>query len=195
MEYKSNSHKSKTKEVVEERKKVDKIVNGKVITKKRSLGKKFTDTFLSEDIESVKNYAINDLLIPGVKDAFLDCMAMLLTGSTRGRKSGTGSIFNYGSCYKSSNSNKKQTYRIQSSGYNVDDIILDDKGEAEFLLDNLLNEIDQYHKAYVSDLYQMIGKTTTFLDTEYGWESLGKASVRRVHEGYLLDLPKPVKLD
>ena len=65
-EYKPNSHKSK-----KEKKKVEKVVTGKVIAKNRSLGQKFSDTFLSEDISNVKNYAVNELIIPGLKNMFL----------------------------------------------------------------------------------------------------------------------------
>ena len=58
-EYKSNSHKSKE---VDERKKVGKVVKGKVKTKKKSGITKFTDVFISEDVSSVKSYIIGEVL-------------------------------------------------------------------------------------------------------------------------------------
>lgn len=197
-EYKSNSHKSKTAEAKKEP--VKKVVTGKVIAKNRSLGQKFSDTFLSEDISNVKSYAVNELIIPGLKNMFLDCMSMLLNGSTRRNSSGsrTGSVFNYGGYFNSSSSSKTtaaKTYSLKNDGYNYKTIILESKGDAEYILDMLLEEIDRYHRAYVSDLYQMVDITGTYIDTQYGWENLSGAKIKRVPEGYLLDLPRAYKLD
>lgn len=196
-EYKSNSHKSKMAETKKEP--VKKVVTGKVIAKNRSLGQKFSDTFLSEDISNVKSYAVNELIIPGLKNMFLDCMSMLLNGSTRrGSGSRTGSVFNYGGYFNSSGSSKTtaaKTYSLKNDGYNYKTIILENKGDAEYILDMLLEEIDRYHRAYVSDLYQMVDITGTYIDTQYGWENLSAARIKRVPEGYLLDLPRAYKLD
>ncbi len=195
-EYKSNSHKSKANE---EKKKIEKVVTGKVIVKNRSLGQKISDTFLSEDISNVKNYAVHELIIPGLKDMFLDCMSMLLNGTTRrSNSSRTGSSFSYGSYFTAGSSTKKspaKTYSLTNDGYNYKTIILDNKGDAEYILDTLLAEIDQYGKAFVSDLYQMVDISGTYIDTQYGWENLSTAKVKRVPEGYLLDLPKAIKLE
>ena len=82
-EYKSNSHKSNE---VDERKKVGKVVKGKVKTKKKSGITKFTDVFISEDVSSVKSYIIGEVLIPAMKKALSDIVTngidMILYGES-----------------------------------------------------------------------------------------------------------------
>ena len=66
-EYKANSHKvrEEQKQEVVERKKIEPIAKAK--TKKKSEIKKFTEVFIEEDVKSVKNYIVNDVLIPTAK--------------------------------------------------------------------------------------------------------------------------------
>ena len=72
-EYKPNSHKSKEdqKGAVSE-KKVEKVIAGTVKSKKKSEIRKFTDVFISEDIDNVKSYILLDVLIPAIKKAISD---------------------------------------------------------------------------------------------------------------------------
>ena len=58
MDYKPNSHKYKEeqKNLPAERKKVEKVVTGKVKTKKKSEASKLKDVFISEDVSNVKSY-------------------------------------------------------------------------------------------------------------------------------------------
>ena len=91
-EYKANSHKVReeqkreNKEVVE-RKKIEPVAKAK--TKKKSEIKKFTDVFIAEDVTSVKNYIVNDVLIPAAKKAISDIVTngidMILYGEARGK--------------------------------------------------------------------------------------------------------------
>ena len=48
-------------------KEIKKVVKGKVTTQKKSIGEKFADTFLAEDVDSVKVYFWQDLFVPTVK--------------------------------------------------------------------------------------------------------------------------------
>jgi hypothetical protein len=43
----------------------------------------------------------------------------------------------------------------------------------------------------VADLYELLGVAADHTDQKWGWRTLGGASVRRVRDGYLLDLPQP----
>ena len=96
-EYKSNSHKSKEgqTETLTERKKVEKVVHGKVRTKPKSGISKVTDMFISEDAANVKSYIVMDVLVPAVKKAISDIVRdgidMILYGESRGRRSSVSS--------------------------------------------------------------------------------------------------------
>ena len=66
--YQSNSHKSK-RIAVEDKKKVDKIVKGKVKTKKKN---GILSSFINDDLQEIKKYIVEDVLIPTIKKTITD---------------------------------------------------------------------------------------------------------------------------
>ena len=68
--YKPNSHRYKNEQKNQEREKIEKVVTGKVITKKKSSLSKFKDEFISEDAKNVKNYVFGEVLIPAIKKLY-----------------------------------------------------------------------------------------------------------------------------
>ena len=74
-EYKSNSHKSRERAKAElPEKKVEKIVSGSVKTKKKSGINKLAGIFVPEDVDNVKSYIFEDIVVPAVKDIILDAV-------------------------------------------------------------------------------------------------------------------------
>ena len=63
MDYKPNSNKYKRdqKDTTKERKKVDKVVTGKVKVKKKSEMSKFKDVFIADDVSNVKSYILMEI--------------------------------------------------------------------------------------------------------------------------------------
>jgi len=195
----SNSNKEKKEQ--KEKQKREKIITGNVIRKKPSLSRKVSDVFLGDDMDNIKDYIIFDVIIPAIKDTFFDVitggLSMTLFGTTSRKNPKLYS--NKGNTYVSYNSiynSKKETQRPSSisrsrSLYNFDEIILESKAEAEEVLGNMVDLIDDYEIASVGDLYQFLGLPSEFTDQSYGWTNLSSASVRRVREGYILHLPKP----
>lgn len=203
-DYQPNSHKYK-KEQAElannERKKVEKVVTGKVKTKKKSEVSKFADIFISEDAANVKSYVFFDVLVPAIKKAISDIVTdsidMILYGGTgRSKKRSSGgsnaSYVSYRS-YSDNRDDRRDNSRERArSRFAFDDIIIDNKGEAEDVLDHLDALIDQYDQASVADLYDLVGVSPEYTDHKYGWTNLANASVERVRGGgYILRLPRP----
>ena len=79
--------------------------------------------------------------------------------------------------------------------YKFDEMIIDTRENAEKVLDAILDLIIKHGKASVSDYHDLIGVTGTFKDEKYGWFDLRQAEVRRVREGYVINLPRPVDID
>lgn len=194
----SNSHRAK------EERKVEKVVTGKVALKKKSTGKKFLETFIGDDINSVSSYIIHDVLIPAAKSTISDMVQggieMLLFGERKGNRTRR----DQGRSYVSYNSYSSQqprrderrdvTYRNRAR-HNFDDVILSSRGEAEEVLSHLVDLVIDYGQASVGDLYDLVGITGNFTDNKWGWTDLRSASVSRARDGYLLNLPKPILLD
>ena len=202
LEYKANSHKSKEEQSdpVPE-KKVEKVIAGTVKSKKKGELQKFADVFISEDVGKVKSYILMDVLIPAFKKAISDIVTngidMILYGEAGPTKKNTpGSKVSYRSYYDRGNDRKDDRHDNDRtrSGYSYDDIILDNRGEAEDVLSSMDELVSTYGLVSVADLYDLVGITGNYTDNKYGWTNLQSASVVRVREGYMLKLPKALPL-
>lgn len=58
-------------------------------------------------------------------------------------------------------------------------------------MDDLMRK---YETVSVADLYELLGLDFNYTDEKWGWVNLDDAGIRRVRNGYLLDLPKPESL-
>lgn len=203
-EYKANSHKVREEQKREnnevvERKKIEPVAKAK--TKKKSEIKKFTDVFIAEDVTSVKNYIVNDVLIPAAKKAISDIVTngidMILYGEARGkdrRRDGSSRV-SYTKYYERDRDRDYDRRRDRRSVYDYDDIILDTRREAEDVLNRMDDLIDAYGMVSVADLYDLVGVSGNYTDNKYGWTNLRNAEVRRTRDGYLIKLPKALPFD
>lgn len=197
-EYVPNSNKYKKEQAEVEKKKVSKVVRGKVRTKKKSEMSKLGDIFIAEDIRNVGSYAFMDVLVPAIKDAVYnivsDGISMMLFGSTGGkRKRSTAERVSYNRYYDDRRGRRDE--RPRSRGYSFDDIVLDTRVEAEEVLSAMEDIRDQYGMVTVADLNDLVGVTGQYTDNKYGWTSLRTAEVVHVRDGYMLKLPRAVAID
>ena len=190
-EYKSNSHKSKE---VDERKKVGKVVKGKVKTKKKSGANKVADVFITEDISNVKDYIIYDVLLPAAKKTISEIVSngidMILYGETKSKSRSRGSKVSYSKYYEDRDDDYRRTSRRRAVGYDYEDVILESRREAEEVLNRMEDLIDTYGVVSVADLYDLVGISGNYTDNKYGWTNLRSAGVERTRDGYLIYLPK-----
>lgn len=192
----------KAEEPVKEERVLEKVVTGEVIQKKKGLGSKVKESFSGDDARSVGSYIFFDVFIPAAKSMVVDAVSQgverLLYGDARGRSkvSGRAGYTSYNRMYnKDSDRDKRRELSNRARSTHVfDEIILTERGEAEEVLDQLMNLIDDYGHAKVSDLYELVGITKNYTDDKWGWEDLRGASTSRVRQGYLLDLPPTIPL-
>lgn len=199
--YPNHSHaaKDKRKRESEPEKRVEKIITGNVSTKKKS---KFQDVFVGEDANNVKDYIIQDVIIPNIKmtivDSVCDGIRMFFGQGRRnngdGRRNSPSSRISYGSFYDRGYDRRDYPPRTRSN-YSHDDVIFDSRGEAEDVLDRMDELIRRYGMVRVADLYDLVGITGHYTDNDYGWTNLRNASIQRVRDGYLLKMPKALPLD
>ena len=65
-----NSH--KYREEKDQEKKIKRVANVNARVKERSLGSKFKDTFLGEEIGDAKHYIVFDVVVPAIKEMIVD---------------------------------------------------------------------------------------------------------------------------
>lgn len=209
--YPSNSLKKRIIPVEGEEKKLEKIITGNVVKKKKPFFKRVAEVFIGEDVGNVGSYIVWDVLIPAFKSTVSEMVTsgveMLMFGearSSRTRRERGKSYVSYDKAYYGSDRNRPRTNERRErrelstatrARQNFDEIILDSRGEGEEVLSRLTDLCVDYGQATVADLYQMVGITDQFTDNKYGWTSLANASVVRVRDGYLIELPRPILLD
>jgi len=202
--YPSNSR--TTKPAAEETKKVESVVTGEVTRRKKPLGKRFAETFVGGDLNTVAGYVVFDVLIPAAKDMVADAFSQgidrMLFGEVRGssrsrssRPAGTNGYVSYNrmSSNKPTGSGLNEFSRRESrrSSHDFDEIILATRAEAEEVIDRMFDLVNQYQQATVADLLELVGVTSNHVDHKWGWTDIRGAGVTKIRDGYLLDLPRP----
>lgn len=202
--YKPNSHRSRTEqETPEVRKKVEKVVKGNVKSTKKTGIRKLTENFISEDVNNVKSYVLMDVLLPAAKKAIYDIVTdgidMILYGEVRGNKkqSGSSNKISYTKYYdrRDRDDDRYSASRRSRTIYDLDDIIIESRGEAEEVLSRMDELLETYGMVTVADLYDLVGISCNYTDNNYGWTNIRNAEVVRVRDGYRIKLPKvlPIK--
>ena len=207
--YKPNSHKYKEeqKELAREQAKVEekrvgKIISGNVKTKQNKI-RKFSDVFFAEDVHSIKDYLLNDVLIPATKRALYDVLegglSMSLFGGrgSSNRKSTVDRVSyrDYNSVSRGGDSRRYESR--ERGGLYYDDIILDSRGECEAVLGAMSDIMDNYAGIVrVADLYDLVGMTPPHTANKYGWTNIRAAKIVRERDGkYRIEMPQAMQID
>ena len=206
-DFPSNSQRARAGPRKEEKAKVDKVIQGEVVRRKKPLGKRLFETFIGGDLKGVVSYMTFDILVPSSKDIFIDVVQSgverLFYGDSRppsrrsGRRPG-GSYIAYNRYSRDSRDDPRDRDRDRPSisrrgraNFDFDEIILDTRVEADEVIERMFDLVSKYEMVTVADLYDLVGIQGNYTDHKYGWEDIRGAGVTRVSNGYLLDLPKP----
>jgi hypothetical protein len=201
--YTPNSHKYKEeqKNAATEERRVQKVVKGQVKTKTNEV-RKLADIFISEDISNVKNYIFMDVLVPAIKKAIYDIVTngidMFLYGGTgKSKNSPSGTKVSYRNYYdQKNNSGYRGSENTKShSGFEYDDIIFENRPDAEAVKQQMQAAIVRYGFVTVADLYDMVDQPAPYTSQKYGWMDVSSAEVMRVRGDYKLKLPRAVPID
>lgn len=191
--------------MADEERRVEKVTKGEVRMQK-TLSNKINDDLELEDNREVGNYLWKDVIIPFFKDFIVEIIEGGVekkmygtTSSRRGGRRGRNESTSYSSYYKSDRPNRNRNNdsdRNEVRDYK--DLLFYERSDAEEILTTLCDLIEQYGEASIGDLYDAAGITQDdnfAKNNGYGWKNLSSATVRRVKEGYILDLPRPRYLD
>lgn len=181
----SNSHKSKEKKYHLPEKKIEPVVTGKTTVKKKSGIVKIADVFLPEDVSSVKDYIVRDVIIPKVKSMLHDIGSEAWDSfwGISGRSSTNGkSIARYVSYDKYSQNKQSDTPR--RSGTSFEEIMFSSRGDAEVVYDRMAELCEQYNAVSVADMYELANVSNdNFALNKIGWTSMEGAEIVRVSGG------------
>lgn len=200
----TNSHKSKNPN--EEKPKIEKVVAGTVVQRKRPLGKRIAETFGATDMKSVGGFVVLDVILPAAKDMVADAISQgierMLFGEARSisrrpnKQYSNNGYVNYSRYNPSTPPFKPNVPSRRARGsHDFNEIILETRVEADEVIERLFDLVDRYQSASVADLYELVGIQGQYTDDKWGWVDIRGAGVTRIRNGYLLDLPRPEPLD
>jgi hypothetical protein len=209
-EFPSNSHQPKATVTEKPAEKVvPRVVEGNVTRRKKPLGTRVREMFLPDGEGSVMDFVFGEVLVPALKDMMTDAVSQgferMIYGesrsSVRRNRPSTGAFGTPARvAYNQYSSGPRRDDRPSMSRrarglHDFDEIIIPSRGEAIEVIDSLNDMIRKYESVSVKELYEMVGVEFHYTDEKFGWTDLHNAGVRRVSNGYLLDLPKYEPID
>ncbi len=174
-----------------------------MIKQQKSFLQQLSQSFFGDDTRTVFDYILHDILIPAAKSTLSDMVGggieMLLFGERRSSSSrghiyrdGPRSYVPYNRISRSRDDRDvpQRFSRSARSRHDFDEIVLEQRGEAEDVLSHLVDLIKDYGMASVADYYDLVGIEVNFTDNKWGWTNLRDAYVDRVRHGYVIKLPR-----
>lgn len=180
-----------------DKKKLKPVAKAKI--RKESTAKRVIGEIIREDARGVGEMIMWDVIIPTIKNLISDTVtrgidAMLFGGSSQTYKRSETKYSDY-SGYSKAKTERTETSRSRRYRESKNEMILDNRSQAMDVIDKLGDIIDQYGQASVSDLNDLVGLSSNFVDDNWGWTDPGSFDVRQIREGFLLKFedPEPLK--
>lgn len=209
-DYAGNSQQAKAAPA--EKAPVEKVVAGSVKVKKKPFGQKFRETFMATDGRTVRDYVVNDVLLPSARDLLYDIInkgvGRLMYGE-RGKVPGIGGtfggvktpyatpvnrMFGMGAIQTSTMGQRMfQAPGLQPAS--ADDFVLPTREDAEVIIEAVNDRLGMYGQVSVYELKKMLGLQTNHAENKWGWENLRGARIDPSRDGWIMVLPNPVVLN
>lgn len=172
---------------------------------------------VGETLKATGSFLITDILWPAVKDTIVEMVKsgieMIAYGDAKPRKGvrrdGTRSYYDYNRRYRYPDRpsyyeddrppfDEPRPVKHSNSPYRYRDYVIPTRFEAETILEQMGDLMEQFGVVTVDDVLQFIGVDTVYTDVEFGWTSLEnfrEGCVKQVRGGYILNFPKPKRLE
>lgn len=183
---------------------VEKIIQGKVVERKKPLGKRFIEAFTGDSARAVGEYLLHDILLSSLRDLVSDLITQgterALYGEKRsetrrnlGRGGSTRPYFNYNGIsrpgYRPDPREESRNRARDENDFGM--VIFDRRSDADDVLERMFDRIEEYNEVTLSYFKGLVGKTAQYTDQRWGWTDIEKAKVVRYgSDGYIIELPK-----
>lgn len=202
----SNSNKQKTR-TAKQKPRMEKVISGSATARKKTLGQQIKSLFALENKKDIEEYIFTNIFIPAAKKMldesfsgvinFLgDAGRTLIWGldAKPRRGSGSNARVSYSSYYDRDSGKNTRTPPVAQirRGYQIDDIVLPTKMDADNVLESMEVSIEEFGWVTVLDLYDVCGREDLIRETDndFGWTDISGARAIRDRDGWILDLPR-----
>ena len=198
MDYPSNS-KYKTDKEPEQKmpeKRATKLKLQGSVKKKSNFFSSVFDFFFQESPDDIRNSLAKNVIRPAIARLITDTVKngvdMMFYGSEQPKSNnGYSSYVSYGSY--SGGSNMKSSQSISRKSF--DDILFQNRGDAEDVLATMGDILDRYKLVRVADLCELAGVESPYTANDYGWTDIRGARIDRVRDGFVLKMPRAMPID
>jgi hypothetical protein len=207
MELPSNSDMSKRPaDKPEPVEKVQRVTKTVAVQRKKTLGKRFSETFLGGDARGAGSYVMFDVLLPALRDMVADTVTMGIermvygdaarprNSRVRGGVVGHTAYNRVSAGLRIDPREAAAQGRSRRAGHSFDDIVVDTRIEAEEVVNSMFNHLNKYEQVSLATLYDFVGIQWNYIDQKWGWVDLAGTDIRRTRDGYLLKFPPLVDL-
>ena len=185
--------------------------------RKKPFLSRMKEALFGEDTRQVADYILWDVLLPAAKDTIQDVVTKGIeralfgearpSGRSRSRsgiRGTSGTVVSYNQYYRSSRRNDSRAISTKelhatNVGPRVEDVIFDYQEEAQEVIEFMIELVDTYGAATVSDYYDVAGVAnfTEYTDNNVGWtrrEDFIRAKIVKGRAGWQIILPQPILL-
>lgn len=189
-----------------EEKKLDKVVTGKVIKRKKPFSRRLKETFFNEN-GGVFSYLLKEVLVPALQDTATTMVQQGIEKAVYGEVRSPGRTVRGAAGAPRTHISYDRYTRptpptppsrrpvTQPDAIDIGEVVLDSKIDAQMVAEKLFELVEEYGIATVANLNDLLAQSSVYTDHKYGWTDLDSLVVRRVRDGYLLVLPPPEDLD
>lgn len=184
--YPGNSNKPKETQ----KKNIKPAVKKRTRTKKKGFFSRWANMLI---VDGARDNALEELIIPTIDNAIISIVGYFFGGK---KASSSSSKTPYRQAYQ-----ERDTHPINKTGlaksFTYDDILFDDRNDAEAVIEGMDECIKQYGIVSVLDMYDLanIPLNGNYTARNYGWTNIRAARIIRMSDGYLLKMPRPMPID
>ena len=179
-----------------------------VISEKKPFVERIVSKVFSDDTAEAIGYLFDSIIVPGAKNLAIDALESFWFGNFRGGYGGRDrrdrGRYDYGSAYYGSRGYGSRDRRYDDYDRRDDDrrekksyknIVLKYHNDAEEVVDQLRNQIKTYGEVTVFELFSLVDIQGSYVDHNWGWRDPRDIGIRRVSNGYLIDVSDAVYLE
>lgn len=191
---------------------LQKIEGLSVVKTKPGIGKRIKESFGGQDLKSVGLYLVLEVMVPASRDLLFDLIKegghrAIYGDTSRRSSSGTNSILggnrirptSYSSMSAPSLSGNRRPgdtnlNPLNRPKFDFDEFVIGNREDAQEVLERMTDAIEEFGVVTVADFYDLMGVSGNgFTDQKMGWDAKGfnGVDVKKVREGYILELPNP----
>lgn len=206
MDFPSNTNKEKEAKVKAHSKKdkvIEKVVTGEVVIRKKSLGTKFKEVFIGGESKAAIRYIGTEVLLPALRNMIVDAttkgIERVIYGEAAPRRPvGPNTRVSYNTPVSRQGHRSPYdrpphpAYSPASRGtrFEVSDLIFATSGEANAVLERMIDIVDKYDLVSVADMHELAGVPSSHIHHKWGWSDLRYATVQQTRDGFIIEFPE-----